>query len=89
MCFCYTCNIPLFYFSVIDVMVELPFSRDMETEADRVGLFMAAKVSSSYGGSNKPVNISHLGRTRVMYKLPFHLKPKNSEEPLSLGVVMD
>jgi len=30
--------------SVIDVMVELPFSRDMETEADRVGLFMAAKA---------------------------------------------
>lgn len=30
--------------SVIDVMVELPFSREMETEADKVGLFMAAKA---------------------------------------------
>jgi hypothetical protein len=31
---------------VVAVMIELPFSRDMETEADQVGMLMAAKVSS-------------------------------------------
>lgn len=30
--------------TVVDIMVELPFSRDMEAEADQVGLIMAAKV---------------------------------------------
>jgi len=30
--------------TVVDIMVELPFSRDMEMEADRVGLIMAAKA---------------------------------------------
>ena len=30
--------------TVVVIMVELPFSRDMETEADRVGLILAAKV---------------------------------------------
>ena len=34
-------------FSVVDVMVELPFSREMENEADKVGLFLAAKVNKS------------------------------------------
>ena len=29
---------------VVDIMLELPFSRDMEAEADRVGLILAAKV---------------------------------------------
>ena len=29
---------------VVTIMVELPFSRDMETEADEVGMLMAAKV---------------------------------------------
>merc|ERR1711915_788442 len=29
---------------VVDVMVELPFSREMENEADKVGLFLAAKA---------------------------------------------
>jgi Zn-dependent protease with chaperone function len=29
---------------VVAVMVELPFSRDMEVEADQVGMLMAAKV---------------------------------------------
>ena len=29
---------------VVTIMVELPFSRDMETEADDVGMLMAAKV---------------------------------------------
>ena len=31
--------------TVVDIMIELPFSRDMETEADRVGLILAAKVN--------------------------------------------
>jgi Zn-dependent protease with chaperone function len=31
---------------VVTVMIELPFSRDMETEADQVGMLMAAKVST-------------------------------------------
>lgn len=30
--------------TVVDIMIELPFSRQMETEADRVGLVMAAKA---------------------------------------------
>ncbi|XP_023325874.1 metalloendopeptidase OMA1, mitochondrial [Eurytemora carolleeae] len=30
--------------TVVDIMIELPFSRDMETEADRVGLILAAKA---------------------------------------------
>jgi len=30
--------------TVVDIMLELPFSRDMEAEADRVGLIMAAKA---------------------------------------------
>ena len=32
--------------TVVDIMIELPFSRDMETEADRVGLILAAKVNN-------------------------------------------
>ena len=30
---------------VVSIMIELPFSRDMETEADQVGMLMAAKVT--------------------------------------------
>jgi Zn-dependent protease with chaperone function len=29
---------------VVAIMIELPFSRDMETEADEVGMLMSAKV---------------------------------------------
>jgi metalloendopeptidase OMA1, mitochondrial len=36
---------------VVAIMVELPFSRDMETEADEVGMLMAAKVRMNSNSS--------------------------------------
>ena len=32
-----------FFKTIVDVMLELPFSRSMETEADEVGMLLAAK----------------------------------------------